>query len=420
MLHDYPEWMYQGWLTHSLLSGDPAVAARYELVTYPVPNALTQVSIGMLGMVLPPVLAGQVWLAVYFAAAAAIAGMLWFRYRDPAQVLLLTVVIVFGPGFWNGYMNFQFGLLIFAAYLLSTSVTRQPGVFRTLLFSLLILFSHAAVYAVFVVYCVVTRLTAVRVSMRVRVIPLLALLPSLALLSWYTVVLLSKYESAGGASMGWLKWAQYKAYTLAKQGPFHNFIDHTGESLLQRADWFYLIGFAANFLFAGLLLCWCLWLLWCGMKRGGHVLRSEAASPVVLLISIAVCVLVFLAAGANTFGVVNLGERFLIVALLLALLHFRSPAVLSNLMVSVAAVFALYLVAASVILSSQTLQAYTVARSSATSDLSAYVDDIYANSRHQYFNHRLFIYADRGLELQKDAPRLLDIDLQTSIVRRIQ
>jgi len=47
------------------------------------------------------------------------------------------------------------------------------------------------------------------------------------------------------------------------------------------------------------------------------------------------------------------------------------------------------------------------------------VRDIYGNSRHKYFNHRLFIYANLGQALHEADPNVapLPVDHESSIVR---
>ncbi|MEM7256448.1 MAG: hypothetical protein AAF404_03565, partial [Pseudomonadota bacterium] len=374
-------------------------------------------AIGLLSLVLPAVAAAKLWLAVYLSLSVLVMVMLWRRTRDGGQVFLLLAVVVLGPGFWNGYINFQFALMLFALCLL---LARQQFVV-TLLFSLLIFFSHAAVFAVLVAYTLFSAMLNTSVPVKTRCVGPLALVPALLLLCWYTLVLLSDNRGTEASSMGLFEWVQYKFYTLAKQGPFHNFILPSGESLLQQLNLLYWAGFAANFAFALLLLLWFWWLIYYWLQGSLSPLRSDAGGTVLLFaLCIAVCLALYLLAGANTFGVVNLGERFLIVALMIALIQFRNPTPLQWLMVSVSVVFTVGVLVAGVVISQHSLEQYAVDRSSTTSDLTDYVDDIYAASRHQYFNHRLFIYADRGLELLQPSPALLDIDLETSVIRRVR
>ena len=421
LLHDFLEWMYQGWLFNQLIGESAAsVPSQFALANYPVPNSLSQVAIGLLNMLVSPVVSGKLWLGLYLALATALWVVIYRRHGDAWQHLLLTSIITFGPGFWNGYINFQLALLLFALYLVIDTARSRRSLFLVLLFSVLLFFSHAAVFLVFALHCVVTILLDRSYALPRRLLHLGCLVPSAILLVWYATVLLSGYEANGDAGMSLLKWVQYKAYTLAKQGPFHNFILYNGESQLERFDWFYKTGFVANFAFAGLLGLWLLTLLW-SLVRGRLSLTARYSMPLVPVgITLTACVLLYLLCGSNTLGVVNLGERFLIVALMMLLLLFKCPLYLQRALGAIAGFFMVYLLLATAMLSGEKIQQYAVARSSETNELSQYVDDIYANSRHQFFNHRVFIYADRGLALLKPEPDILAIDLSTSIIQSKQ
>ena len=233
--------------------------------------------------------------------------------------LIFTLSIAFGPGFWNGYINFQFGLLFFALYI----ICARKNASSILLFSLLIYFSHASVFAGFVCFVIVSEFFIQR---RVRVF--LALLPGLLLLLWYSVTKLSvgggQNESVGSIA----QWAQYKLYTLAKQGPFHNFIQSDGESLLATSHGLYMAGFVTNFLVALLIGSYLLVTGFNFVRRQdgalGRPLDSETYTPAVV-VTMLVLLVGYLLAGKNTFGVVNLGERFLVVALMLLILQVKCP-----------------------------------------------------------------------------------------------
>lgn len=419
MLHDYPEWMYQGWIIHRLLEGHAAVTAAYEMVTYPVPNSLSQVFVGLLLTIVNPVTASKIWLGIYLVGAVVMCCHLWLRYQDSSQVLLLISVVILGPGFWNGYINFQYAVMLFGVYLLINSTYQQHFLIR-LLWSLLIFFAHATVFGIFIIYCLATTWLDREKPVMQRIIRGTALLPSLILLLWYSLNMLTENTRDVAEAMGFKEWVQYKVYTMAKQGPFHNFILHNGEGLLERADWFYKIGFSVNFLFAILLILWFVWLVWVWLSERTLPVRLGVSSTAwALIITFFSCITVFMFTGSNTLGVVNLGERFLIVALMVALLCFKIHSRLKSLMTAFCGLFMIYLAGASVHLSTLVIDEYAMSRSSVNTDLTDYINDIYANTRHKYFNHRLFIYADRGVELLQSEPRILTIDHETSIVRRV-
>lgn len=416
ILHDFPEWMYQGWLVSQLWAPSSAmVSEQFSLVTYPVPNSISQLMIGLLNQLVSPVTAGKIWLGIYFVFSA----VLWWLVskkrggdESGAVNLLLTLTITLGPGFWNGYANFQFGLLFFGLYLYVAIIRNRPSAILVLVSSLFLFFSHAVVFAAFVFFVF---FQYVKTSARWRAMA--ALLPSLVLLLWYMKYKLSAVHTIVATPLSWSKWVQYKAYTLAKQGPFHNFIMQDGESLLAALHPLYLTGFIINFLLVILLMVW-LTTLARKLFRNEEIVVFPVKPPEQLALvctSIGLLV-VFLVAGQNTFGVVNIGERFMVVALMLALMFFGLPALLRQIWSGAGIICMLFLMVASVVVTNSGSLQYSVARSASEVELEKFVDDIYANSRHKYFNHRLFIYADRGQELRKENPRLLPIDLVTSIV----
>ena len=126
--------------------------------------------------------------------------------------------------------------------------------------------------------------------------------------------------------------------------------------------------------------------------------------------------IVFLAAGKDNFGVVNLGERFLIAALVLALVQLRCHRWIRHVWVSLAAIGAVYTMVAVIKVTGYPVEAYSVARSTTSGTLDGAIDDIYAASRHKLFNHRLYIYADHGIWLQTQDADLLPLKHITSFI----
>lgn len=410
VLHDYPEWMYQGHIVWSLLSDADRFASYFELVPAPVPNAISQVAIALLNVFVTPVAAGKIWLAVYLllALTVAIIGTRHHHLRGAKQLIFL-VTIAFGPGFFNGYINFQFGILFFALFVVTDS---QRSVARLILFSLLIYFSHASVFAGFVIFVVITELVNQR-----RIAAFFALLPTLVLLLWYTTLKLMADVSFNVKVDSLLQWTQYKVYTLAKQGPFHNFIRPDGQSLLADLHSIYLIGFALNFIVVVLVGCWLLSIGYALLRRRDFFIQPNS-EPATLMTTVAVLFVIYLLAGSNTFGVVNLGERFLITALMLLLLQVRMPRwqVASW---AIVCTFSAIVTLSGLFSLSRTTDSYSVDRSADSTELSNFVEEIYSNSRHKYFNHRLFIYANLGQYLLQTDPveKPLLFDHQSSILR---
>ena len=408
VLHDYPEWMYQGHIVYSLLSGEnPSLSMLFEWVPVPVPNTISQLAIGMLNFTVSPVMAGQLWLAVYLLLAI-VTGYLASKGHEHAGSVfwLFTITIAFGPGFWNGYINFQFGLLLFALFVVTGLHRRLAWV---VVFSVLIYFSHASVFAGFVCFVVLAEIFNQR-----RITTLIALLPALLLLLWYTV---TRFAEGTGQNVGLesvSQWIQYKFYTLAKLGPFHNFIRPDGESLLASVNSLYMVGFAVNFVVALLVGVWLLIIAWKMIRRSDKLTGHYG-----LLFTAIVLMLAWLLAGKNSFGVVNLGERFLIVAIMLLITQIQCPDWITRSWVALSAIVSVVTLVALFVLSGYSDKNYSVARSATATELESFVDDIYKNSRHKYFNHRLTIYANLGQYLATpedfDKPPL--IDHESSIVR---
>lgn len=422
ILHDYPEWMYQGWIFSQLLSGEnSALNERFQLVGYPVPNSISQVAIGLLNFLVAPIVAGKLWLGFYLVGASA----LWFSISNRhggtaggALHLLLTVMITLGPGFWNGYLNFQIALLLFALFVHLTVVRNRYSVWLVFGFSLLLFFSHAVVFIAFFAFCLLAVLMIHRHHRRYTVG---ALLPAMFLTGFYAAIRLAN-PVADDRAFTLIEWVQYKAYTIAKQGPFHNFIGHDGKSGLEEFHLLYQLGFISNFVVALLLICWFVWLCWGMVRRKAlsyfqpeNTAHQKWFAPVVITIGLAL--LAFLAGSQNTFGVVNIGERFLIIGLLLVLMFFRCPDLVRHSLVLICVIFSMYSLSATYLLSRKSLEIYSVERSSEINDLQQYLGDIYASTRHKHFNHRVFIYADRGVELTHEEPLLLPVDLETSVIQ---
>jgi len=180
------------------------------------------------------------------------------------------------------------------------------------------------------------------------------------------------------------------------------------------------VGFAVNFIVAGLIGLWLLQiLLTLGRTGVSKVKPSPAGTNVDAQLTVAVLLTAFLLAGTNTFGVVNLGERFLIVALMIMLLRMHCPAFVRNAWVPLCALVSLGTVLSLWMLSTKADEVYAVSRSGNTAELTTFVDDIYKNSRHKYFNHRIFIYANLGQYLTNPVATVSPplFDHESSIVR---
>ena len=428
--------MYQGYIVSELIGGmgggvpenlstntlQSALADKFEIVWIPVPNALTHLALGGLNQFVTPVAAGKLWLFLYFVLVA-MSGCLVARAQKfgGEMQFIFTITIAFGPGFWNGYINFQYSVLLFAIFVGLGLVRNIKWVF---LFSLLIYFSHASAYIGFVCYVLLSLRAVER-----RIAMICALLPSFCLLLWYSSIRLLDGSDKNIGLDSFVQWVQYKVYTLAKQGPFHNFIQHDGKSMLESFNSLYTAGFVVNFLVVILTGCWLLLVFWQfareSFSTGTRHLNNDQKNSQIGYLSYAVAgtvlllLIAWLLAGKNSLGVVNLGERFLIVALMLLLLSAPCPHYLRRIWSGLCVVVTCGTLSALLIVGQSAAQSYSVSRSGNSATLESYVDEIYQNTRHKYFNHRLFIYSEVGQYLLKpaDYETVPAIDLQTSIVR---
>ena len=118
---DYPDWVYQGVLFHRVLALHPVPG--YGLKTYPIPNSLTTIGIGLLNTFVPWQWAGKLWICFYFGLAffATIRLSRALHINNNYLFLLLPGTVFLNLNFWYGHINFEFGvcvLLVFLAVLL--------------------------------------------------------------------------------------------------------------------------------------------------------------------------------------------------------------------------------------------------------------------------------------------------------------
>ncbi len=311
-LQDYMAWAYQGWLGAALLHGSPALAARFAVVHYPVPNVLSQAALTFMNLGIGAALAAKLWIGALVAAFAA-ACLFTARgfpagQRGPAALL---VFLCFGvnSAFWDGYVNYQLSVLVFLCAVL---LRERLSVWGTGLAGLLLFACHASTFFAFVLFMAAEAVLNPRHRAR-----LLGLAPALLLLAWYSLARRTPLVGQGDATplySGLVHHLAYKAYTLSKFGPFHNLVDHADISFRGRAPGLYRAGVGLNLLFAlgfaGLLAT--------AFARGRQALRDP------LLLAAVVLLLFFAAMPNKGAGVVNPGERLLTPALLLCFLSLRS------------------------------------------------------------------------------------------------
>lgn len=307
-LQDFIEWIYQAdILTRLPVGGAPP---GVELAHYPVPNSLFQMLLGGLALTMPAPLAGKVFLVIYAAAAPTLAWALARRYQPEAVLAVTGILLVtfcFNTPFWNGYFNYQTGLLLFMAWFLIPEQPRRSPVL-ILCFSLALFFAHAICFAAFAMLVSVEAVAARRIWTTT-----LALLPLAVFAVWYV---LAKVPPDPPDQSGSVPWLLFKVYTLAKLGPYHNFVFETGGDAAVRPA-LYWAGAGLNLLYvAGLFttLGCGIWIAYC--RRALSVAPLAAATLMGVL---------FLALPQRVDAVINPGERLVYPGLLLLLLYLTLP-----------------------------------------------------------------------------------------------
>jgi hypothetical protein len=307
-LQDFNEWIYQGALVHDVLAGHPG---RFALKPWPVPNALCQFLLGLMMFALSPLAAGKVFIAAYVLGFGALCWRLCRRAdgaTDHAAFVLLVCVAVLNTDFWSGYLNFQLGLLLLGLHLLWARDGRRLPWWQEALFALLMFFAHAltlAMLAVHIGWRAAQQRGLVRGTLRVIAV----MLPALVLAAWYSRADHDYGEYIPAQGQGMLGSLMFKAYTLAKYGPYQNMIfGAMGD--MQRHFWLYVAGCVFNGVFAVLAF---LPLLVASLST----LRARRAFPEIMTALTGLAA--FLVLPSTMFGVVNIGSRFLVPAILFAL-----------------------------------------------------------------------------------------------------
>ncbi len=302
-LQDFWEWVYQSVVAERMLK-DGAEGSAFVFHNYPVPNALSQFALTGMALFLPAPWAAKVLVMAYLALTLLVYRAL--RKLGPvanaAPTMLIIFSILFGSQFFNGYINNLFGNVILLLFFVTT-LRRPPTLTETFAFSILLFFCHATSYTVFGLLMVLYVLWG-----RVRWVHLAALVPSGLLFLWY----LARKDTLvddGLVLEGVKDWVFYKAYSVAKLGPYHNFW-FGGEGDLQRAPALFWSGVVVNLVFATMLAALIAHVFL--LKRFSWV-RDPGFVCVALLL------LAFPLMPNSVSGVVNIGERYLTIAILLLL-----------------------------------------------------------------------------------------------------
>ncbi|WP_321884377.1 hypothetical protein [Paraburkholderia bannensis] len=305
-LQDYNEWTYQGYIAAQILLGhlDAPLAAHYAFASYPVPNSAVQAILTALNCVVPATLASRLVASAYSVFAIMLAWRMSLRIapsRNVSVFFVLLVCVYFNTPFWNGYMNYQMGMLLFTVWLLLDPSTRRKPQW-VLLFTMLAFFTHAVIWAAILL------MIGLDVLRRRRIAAALPALASIGLFAWYAAQRHTPVLPDPLAHAGTVKFVVYKLYTLAKLGPYHHFTYDDGVvSSFESAG--YYVGCAVNAAFAvGIVV-----LLGASLRLAkGPRLTDERITACVLFA-------LFMLLPAVISDLVNPGERVLYPALLLML-----------------------------------------------------------------------------------------------------
>lgn len=307
-LQDFNEWIYQGWLIGRILRGEDIA---FGLKPWPVPNAAAQMLLGALNLPLGPRAAGLLYLTLYLA------GMTWLAAAiaraqgrfDPATFLLALLIGGLNSPYWDGYANSQLGTALYVVHVLRQR--RGPtSPAWDLAIGLALFLCHAVLLAVFALH---TALHAWQARLLPRAAAVLA--PPFALLAWYILRDDNYGEYIPPFGTGLAEFIAYKAYTAAKLGPYQNFIiADLGDA--DRMPALYWAGVAGN------LACAVLALVPLAVAAVHRFLQRDR-SPA--LLTALACLAGYAVLPSALFGVVNVGERLLIPAMLVCLALCPDP-----------------------------------------------------------------------------------------------
>jgi hypothetical protein len=215
-LEDLPEWVYQGYIFNKLAAGFPS--PDFVLKTFPVPYALFQTIVSACLLFASPMAASRIVVLLYAAVALFAVDRLIVRQRlDPfvAWPLLISIAVLNSP-FWNGYMGYQFGLIVILLYLALPDRARVDARWISL-FSVLAFFAHGWAFVSILVLIGCNALFERRV-----LAACVGIAPSIALLVWYQIRNVNPGELNEFLQVGHVNIFAYKIYTVLKAAPFHN------------------------------------------------------------------------------------------------------------------------------------------------------------------------------------------------------
>lgn len=316
---DVADWAHQGWILNRCLAGD-ALCEAFAFKPYPVPNTTATLLFALAHAVAEPLRAAQAVVASTLALWALAAWRLSAAAEQGARglwALLLFGLFGLSTPFWLGYLNFQIGTALLGLAIGRVHAGRAGRV-EIALWALALFFTHALPFGAFLAVAGWTALS--RAERRGDV---LALVPAIALGAWYAVgrVLLDADLAPATPPPvfeGWEYWWRHLRWKLVHpfgQGPGRLLVAGSTPLLpMDEAARFALD--AASACVSGVLLA--------AIFRG--LAKSWDDGERIGFVPGAAMLLAFLAAPpVNFLGLINPGERFLLLGLLLLVPMARLP-----------------------------------------------------------------------------------------------
>ncbi|HXW72885.1 MAG TPA: hypothetical protein VEK34_15920 [Methylocella sp.] len=307
-LEDLPEWIYQGYIFNKLVAGAPSL--DFSLKTFPVPYALFQSIVSFCLIFVSPMITSRIVILLYAALALFAVYRVILRYRLDGLVawpLLISIVILNSP-FWNGYMGYQFGLIVILLYL-GLPDDSQTDTRWVCLFPVLAFFAHGWAFVSILVLMGANALYQRRVAAGC-----VGIVPSMLLLVWYQTYSVNPGALNELYPVGQINIFAYKIYTLLKAAPFHNPIALSFNASEQYGTAYLTTGLLIDAIFMLALLL----LVVSAIRKSdlGLILRRPQL--------LAGGLLVLIAAGLprTGFGMANPGERVLYPAMVALTIAF--------------------------------------------------------------------------------------------------
>ncbi|MEH6515117.1 MAG: hypothetical protein V7742_00440 [Halioglobus sp.] len=405
-LHDYAEWVFQGKILALKLT-DPAAVSDYRLYSYPVPYLTSHYLMAVWHLLFDPILASKLYLVSYIFGSLVAYKLFLNRYvpdvsQRPTLCVLLICLCTFSSFYWYGYIGYQIAFLIFVVFI---SLYRESSsVAFVVVASVLAFLTHATIYFQVCIY-----ITLAVMVFRYPLKHFFALMPSIGLSIWFLLGRFGSENSPHAVQSIWgglFEASLYKVGMVTMHGPFKNFLDPEGASLLEEVGVLYWFGVLANILtvtIIGLIYLLASIRIIKRLNKG-----FSHGQPELLFLFSVVLVIIYIIAPYNFFGIVHPGGRailpFLVTALaIISVSGLRLPRLLGT-GVGLVTLWVLlgYSLLTAPITTFEELSNKDKQRppESAAGSVLAYNQWLYRNTDYKYYNYRIFVLAGRYRQLE--------------------